>query len=140
VRLSECLRDRQRGTNRDRSLDQLLQRRSAALGSRRQDARRGLCYAGKRGEIGGVIEPRIHLSQAAKLSRNPGPPLFGLEAILAAIDIMKAQLAIIGNDVVDEATEQSLDYILSDVATDIMMKWEVPPQRSKELLMQLGLK
>src|SRR6266581_2008845 len=75
VRLSECLRDRQRGTNRDRSLDQLLQRRSAALGSRRQDARRGLCYAGKRGEIGGVIEPRIHLSQAAKLSRNPGPPL-----------------------------------------------------------------
>src|SRR2546428_11985771 len=51
------------------------QRRSAALGSRRQDARRGLCYAGKRGEIGGVIEPRIHLSQAAKLSRNPGPPL-----------------------------------------------------------------
>src|SRR6266581_5794275 len=75
MRLSECLRDRQRGTNRDRSLDQLLQRRSAALGSRRQDARRGLCYAGKRGEIGGVIEPRIHLSQAAKLSRNPGPPL-----------------------------------------------------------------
>jgi transposase len=41
----------------------------------RQDARRGLCYAGKRGEIGGVIEPRIHLSQAAILSRQTGPPL-----------------------------------------------------------------
>src|SRR5665647_1002451 len=39
-----------------------------------QDARRGLCYAGKRGEIGGVINPRINLSQAAKLSRNAGPP------------------------------------------------------------------
>jgi hypothetical protein len=35
-----------------------------------------LCYAGKRGEIGGVIEPRIHLSQAAILSRQTGPPLF----------------------------------------------------------------
>ena len=45
------------------------------LDLRRQDARRGLCYAGKRGEIGGVIEPRIHLSQAAILSRIPGPPL-----------------------------------------------------------------
>ena len=30
----------------------------------------------ERGEIGGVIKPRIHLSQAAKLSRKPGPPLF----------------------------------------------------------------
>ena len=45
------------------------------LGLRRQDARRGLCYAGKRGEIGGVIEPKIHLSQAAILSRKAGPPL-----------------------------------------------------------------
>ncbi|MGB6937682.1 MAG: hypothetical protein WBE14_13525, partial [Xanthobacteraceae bacterium] len=42
---------------------------------RRQDARRGLCYAGNRGEIGGVIEPRIHLSQAAILFRKTGPPL-----------------------------------------------------------------
>jgi putative transposase len=40
-----------------------------------QDAGRGLCYAGKRGEIGGVIQHRIHLSQAAILSRKPGPPL-----------------------------------------------------------------
>jgi len=53
----------------------LLQRRSTPLGLRRQDTRRGLCYAGKRGEIGGVIEPRIHLSQAAILSRQAGPPL-----------------------------------------------------------------
>ena len=29
----------------------------------------------KRKEIGGVIEPRIHLSQAAILSRQAGPPL-----------------------------------------------------------------
>jgi Transposase len=36
---------------------------------------RGLCYAGNRGEIGGVIQPRIHLSQAAKLSHKAGPPL-----------------------------------------------------------------
>ena len=40
------------------------------LGLRRQDARRSLCYAGKRGEIGGVIKPRIDLSQAAILSRK----------------------------------------------------------------------
>ena len=38
-------------------------------------AGRGLCYAGKRGEISGVIEPRIHLSQAAILSRQAEPPL-----------------------------------------------------------------
>jgi hypothetical protein len=61
--------------NRDRSLGRLLQCRSTPLGLRRQDARRGLCYADKRGEIGGVIQPRIHLSQAAILSRRPGPPL-----------------------------------------------------------------
>src|SRR4029077_4017608 len=47
---------------------------STPLGLRRQDARRDLCYAGKRGEIGGVIEPRIHLSQTAILSRQAGPP------------------------------------------------------------------
>jgi putative transposase len=76
MRLPQCLRDRQRGKNRDRSLGRLLQRRSTPLGlRRRQDARRGLCYADKRGEIGGVIQPRIHLSQAAILSRRPGPPL-----------------------------------------------------------------
>src|SRR6185369_14908860 len=61
--------------NWDRTLDQLLQRRSTALGLRRQDARRGLCYRPRAGEIGGVIETRIHLSQAAILSRKPGPPL-----------------------------------------------------------------
>jgi putative transposase len=54
----ECLRDRQRGTVQDCSLDRILQRRAPALGARRQDARRGLCYAGKGREIGGVIEPR----------------------------------------------------------------------------------
>jgi len=36
-----------RGPNRHR-------KRSAPLGLRRQDTRRSLCYAGKRGEIGGV--------------------------------------------------------------------------------------
>jgi hypothetical protein len=64
---------------RDRSLGRLLQRRSTPLGLRRQDAGRGLCYAGKRGEIGGgVIEHRIHLSQAAVLSRKAGPALLSL--------------------------------------------------------------
>jgi hypothetical protein len=47
----------------------VVQCRSTALDVRRQDARRGLCYPGKRGEIGGVIEPRIH-NQAAKLARK----------------------------------------------------------------------
>ena len=42
---------------------------------RRQDARRGLCYRNRAGETGGVIEPGIHLSQAAKLSRKADPPL-----------------------------------------------------------------
>src|SRR5665811_2617446 len=41
-----------------------------------QDARRVLCYAGKRGEIGGVINPRINLRQAATLSRHAGPHLY----------------------------------------------------------------
>jgi len=50
---------------------------TTALDLRRQDARRGLCYAGRRGEIGGVTETQIHLSQAAKLSQKPGPPLWG---------------------------------------------------------------
>jgi hypothetical protein len=38
----------------------------------RQDARRGLCNAGKRGEIGDEIEPRIYRSAAAILSRKSG--------------------------------------------------------------------
>ena len=71
-------------TNRDRSVDRLLQCRSTPLGLRRQDARRGLCYAGNRGEIGGVIEPRIDLSQAAILSRKAGPPLSGEHASVLA--------------------------------------------------------
>jgi transposase InsO family protein len=75
--LPQCLRDRQRGKNRDRSLGRLLQHRSTPLGLWRQDARRGLCYAGERGEIGGIIQPRIHLSQAAILFRKTGPPLSG---------------------------------------------------------------
>ena len=53
----------------------VVQYRSAPLGLRRQDTRRGLCYAGKRGEIGGVIKPRIHLSQSRHLSNKAGPPL-----------------------------------------------------------------
>jgi hypothetical protein len=65
----------QRGSSRDWSMDRILQRRSTALGPRQQDARRGLCYRHRTGEIGGVIEPRIHLSPAAILSRKPGPPL-----------------------------------------------------------------
>src|SRR5947199_2220106 len=75
VRVPECLRDRQRSKTRDRSLDRLLQRRSTALGPRRQDARRDLCYRQGAGETGGVIKPRNHLSQAAILSRKTGPPL-----------------------------------------------------------------
>src|SRR5260370_19996236 len=78
VRVPECLRDRQRSKTRDRSLDRLLQRRSTALGPRRQDARRDLCYRQGAGETGGVIKPRNHLRQAAILSRNTGPPLFSL--------------------------------------------------------------
>ena len=73
VRVPQRLRDGQRGTVRDRSLDRLLQCRPAALLVRRQDARRGLCYRTASGETGGVIEPRIHLSQAAKLSRKTDP-------------------------------------------------------------------
>ena len=70
VRLPQCLRDRQRGKERDRSLDRLLQRIAPALFVRRQHARRGLCYRQRTGEIGGVIaDSGIHLSQAANLSR-----------------------------------------------------------------------
>jgi hypothetical protein len=39
------------------------------------------CYGHRAGEDGGVIKSRLHLSQAAKLSRKMGPPLFGREAI-----------------------------------------------------------
>src|SRR5271166_4791597 len=39
MRLPQCLRDRQRGKNRDRMLDRLLQCRSTPLGLQRQDAR-----------------------------------------------------------------------------------------------------
>jgi hypothetical protein len=49
-------------------------------------ARRGLCYACKPGEIGGVIEPRIHLSQAAILFRR------GTTSIKAAIERVVADL------------------------------------------------
>ena len=69
MRLPHRLRDRQRGTSRHRSLDRLLQCRPPALDLRRQDARRGLCYRRKRGEIGGVIKPR---STLAKPPNCPG--------------------------------------------------------------------
>src|SRR5665811_2185623 len=75
MRVPQCLRDRQRDRNWHWSLDRLLQHQSTALDLRRQDARRGLCYAGRRGEIGGVTETQIHLSQAAKLSRKTDPLL-----------------------------------------------------------------
>ena len=47
VRVPQCLRDRQRRAQpaSDRWID-YYNRRSTALGLRRQDARRGLCYAG----------------------------------------------------------------------------------------------
>src|SRR3974377_648133 len=74
MRVPQRLPARQGGAIRDRPLDQILQHRSPAFDARRQDARRGLCYASTRGEIGGVIKPRIHLSQAAMLARKAGPP------------------------------------------------------------------
>jgi putative transposase len=40
---------------------------------RRQGARRDLCYRTASEETGGVIEPRIHLSQAAKPVSENGP-------------------------------------------------------------------
>src|SRR5271169_4623169 len=72
-------------------LDQLLQRRSTPLRLRRQDARRGLCYPGKRGEIGGVIEPRIYLSKAAILFRKTGPPLTSARIPMTSLDEHIAQ-------------------------------------------------
>jgi hypothetical protein len=36
-------------------------------------------------EIGGVIEPRIHLNQAAKLSRKLGPPLCILDTTIGCV-------------------------------------------------------
>ena len=41
---------------------------------RRQDTRRGLCYGRNDGATGGVETTPIHLSQAAKLSHQAGPP------------------------------------------------------------------
>src|SRR4029077_14647902 len=38
----------------NRSLDRLLQPAASALGARRQDARRGLCYRNPAGEFGGL--------------------------------------------------------------------------------------
>src|SRR5258708_30306093 len=92
VRVPECLRDRQRSKTRDRSLDRLLQRRSTALGPRRQDARRDLCYRQGAGETGGVIKPRNHLSQAAILSRKTGPPLTNSTATKLAITIQGSRI------------------------------------------------
>src|SRR5665811_232771 len=86
MRVPQCLRDRQRGRNWHWSLDRLLQHQSTALDLRRQDARRGLCYAGRRGEIGGVTETQIHLSQAAKLSRKTDPLLL-LVPVLSIVAI-----------------------------------------------------
>src|SRR5665811_2563650 len=85
MRVPQCLRDRQRGRNWHWSLDRLLQHQSTALDLRRQDARRGLCYAGRRGEIGGLTETQIHLSQAAKLSRKTDPLLFALLSLQSLV-------------------------------------------------------
>jgi len=87
VRVPQCLRDGQRGSVRDRSLDRLLQCRPATLLVGRQDARRGLCYRahdGEDGETGGVNTNPIHLSQAAKLSRKTDPLLIVREVKVAS--------------------------------------------------------
>ncbi|WP_367944098.1 phage portal protein [Aquamicrobium sp.] len=55
-------------------MDRLLQPATPPLDLRRQDTRRGLCYGRNDGEIGGVKTNPIHLSQAAKLSHQAGPP------------------------------------------------------------------
>lgn len=78
----------------------------------------------------------LSFPQRFKLMR---PFLFALEGMLAAIDIMRAQLTFLGNEPLDEVGERSLNYLLSDVAIGIMTKWEVSPQRSGELLLQLEL-
>lgn len=41
----------------------------------------GLCYGGNDGETGGVETKPEHLSQAAKLSHQAGPPLFAVDAV-----------------------------------------------------------
>src|SRR5690606_18955746 len=55
-------------------MERLLQPATPPLDLRRQDTRRGLCYGRNDGEIGGVKTNPIHLSQAAKLSHQAGPP------------------------------------------------------------------
>ena len=59
---------------RDRFLDGLLQPETPALDLRRQDTPRGLCYGTNDGATGGIETNPIHLSQAAKLSHQAGPP------------------------------------------------------------------
>nr|CAD6423834.1 IS3 family transposase [Rhizobium sp. Q54] len=70
MRLPQRLREGKRSPQRHRFLDRLLQPATPALGLRRQDAHRGLCYGGNDGETGGVETNPIHLSQAAKLSHQ----------------------------------------------------------------------
>lgn len=70
----QCLRDRQRGKERDRSLDRLLQCLAPAVFVLRQDARRSLCYRQRAGETSSVTKSGIHLSQAANLSQKADPP------------------------------------------------------------------
>jgi putative transposase len=74
MRLPQRLRDRQRSPQRHRFLDRLLQPAASTLDLRRQAARRGLCYGENDGAIGGVETNPIHLSQAAKLPHQAGPP------------------------------------------------------------------
>lgn len=60
-------------------MDQLLQPATPPLELRRQDARQGLCYGRNDGAIGGVETNPIHLSQAAELSHQAGPPHYQRE-------------------------------------------------------------
>ncbi len=92
MRLSRCLRDRQPRQGRDRPLDRLLQHSQATFRARRADAGRSLCYATRAAgtgarpgpganPTGGMINNMTHLSNAAKLSRDRGPPLEGFSFI-----------------------------------------------------------
>jgi hypothetical protein len=97
-------------------LGRLLQRRSTPLGLRRQDTRRGLCYASRRGEIGGVIQPRIHLSQAAILFRKTGPPhanCYGGEGTSPAVSTFYQT----GSMCRDEAAEAACELVAQLEAT-----------------------
>src|SRR5690606_25859047 len=103
------------------------------------DARRGLCYGRNDGETGGVETNPIHLTQAAKLSHQAGPPLYqengNFEFVLPCEGSIRVPyvMRLVATAPHQESAQKVLDFVVSDAGQAIWTNAYLKPSRPVEL-------